>query len=181
MKERWKKVPGFEHYKVSDQGRVMSCRYGTGGGVKVGPWRLITPAYNGKRTHLQVDLVRESKKRVAFSIHRLLYELFVGPIPDGMVVDHADRNSLNNQLSNLRLATQSQNVANTKSRNKAGWPKGIRPTKNGKWEAKTSYKGKAVYLGRHATQEAAIEAFSKYVVETYGEFACVESANKDFN
>lgn len=45
-----------------------------------------------------------------YSIHRLIYETFNGPIPEGMLVDHIDGNRSNNALSNLRLVTQSNNM-----------------------------------------------------------------------
>lgn len=45
--------------------------------------------------------------------HRIIWELHNGPIPEGMVIDHIDRNRSNNQLSNLRLVDYSQNSANT--------------------------------------------------------------------
>lgn len=45
-------------------------------------------------------------------MHRLIYRLRVGPIPKGMMIDHKDRNKLNNTLDNLRLASKSQNACN---------------------------------------------------------------------
>ena len=45
-----------------------------------------------------------------YSIHRLIYETFNGPIPKGMLVDHIDGNRSNNALYNLRLVTQSDNM-----------------------------------------------------------------------
>ncbi len=44
--------------------------------------------------------------------HRLVWIIFNGHIPDGMQVDHIDCNPSNNKISNLRLATQSQNNHN---------------------------------------------------------------------
>lgn len=46
------------------------------------------------------------------SIHRLVYEAFIGEIPEGYVIDHIDGNRANNNVSNLRLITQSENVKN---------------------------------------------------------------------
>lgn len=46
--------------------------------------------------------------------HIIIMELHIGgPIPDGMEVDHIDRNSFNNKIENLRLVTRQQNVCNT--------------------------------------------------------------------
>lgn len=47
--------------------------------------------------------------------HRLIWELVNGPIPEGMTVDHVNRDGLDNRIENLRLATKSQQVLNRKS------------------------------------------------------------------
>lgn len=47
-------------------------------------------------------------------VHRIIWELVCGRIPDHMVVDHIDGDSLNNNISNLRLVTQDVNCKNRK-------------------------------------------------------------------
>jgi len=39
-------------------------------------------------------------------------EHFVGPRPEGLVIDHIDRDRLNNIVSNLRYVTQKENMFN---------------------------------------------------------------------
>lgn len=46
--------------------------------------------------------------------HRIVWEIFHGCIPKGFVVDHYDRNHLNNKVENLRLVHQSINMRNRK-------------------------------------------------------------------
>lgn len=58
-----------------------------------------------------------------YGVHRLLWEEANGPVPDGFVVDHIDRNPLNNDLSNLRAIPRGANVANTTGSRKL--PKGV--------------------------------------------------------
>lgn len=49
----------------------------------------------------------------SYSMHRLVWEAFNGPITDSnLVVDHIDANRQNNALSNLRLVCQSENMNN---------------------------------------------------------------------
>lgn len=45
-------------------------------------------------------------------VHRLVYEAFNGEIPDGLEIDHIDRNKHNNNPDNLRLVTRSENMTN---------------------------------------------------------------------
>lgn len=45
-------------------------------------------------------------------VHRLVYEAFKGEIPEGMQIDHIDRNKRNNNPDNLRVVTRSENCNN---------------------------------------------------------------------
>ena len=48
-------------------------------------------------------------------IHRLVYEAFKGEIPEGMEIDHIDRNKRNNNPDNLRVVTRKENMNNPKT------------------------------------------------------------------
>ena len=43
-------------------------------------------------------------------VHNLVWEAFVGKIPDDMEIDHIDCNKLNNSLYNLELVTHQENM-----------------------------------------------------------------------
>jgi hypothetical protein len=47
-----------------------------------------------------------------YQLHRVIWEMFNGQIPENLEVDHEDRNTDNNLINNLRLATRSQNAFN---------------------------------------------------------------------
>lgn len=47
-----------------------------------------------------------------YKAHRVIWEMLVGPIPDGMFIDHIDRNPANNRIENLRVVTPQQNSHN---------------------------------------------------------------------
>lgn len=55
--------------------------------------------------------------------HRLIWVMFNGNIPEGMTVDHIDRNPSNNQIENLRLVEHKINCRNRSkySNNKTGF------------------------------------------------------------
>jgi len=55
-----------------------------------------------------VGLVRDGKV-YGRSVHRLVLEAFVGPCPDGFQGCHNDGNNTNNDISNLRWASASDN------------------------------------------------------------------------
>ena len=48
-----------------------------------------------------------------YLVHRLVADAYFGDIPDGMEVDHIDRNCSNNAVENLRIVTHSENQRNT--------------------------------------------------------------------
>lgn len=52
----------------------------------------------------------------AYSIHRLVYETFVGPIPQNMVIDHINGIKDDNRLENLRCISQSENAINAQKK-----------------------------------------------------------------
>ena len=101
MKEIWKDIKGFEGlYKVSNLGRLYSYpRRGTKGGYtyggKLGENYLICALY-------------KYKIKTYVLMHRLVYETFVGPIPEGYDVHHIDHNPKNNSLDNLQLLPSSE-------------------------------------------------------------------------
>ena len=81
--------------------------------------------------------------------HRIAYEEWVGPIPDGMEIDHVCRNRACCNPKHLRLATRKQNGENVglHANNASGyrgvyWNKQMR-----KWRAVVCHNGKQRHLG----------------------------------
>ena len=89
--------------------------------------------------------IQYKKKR--YYSHRLIWEMFFGPIPKDKIIDHIDRNPSNNLINNLRCINQSINLHNTNERstNKSGY-KGISwDKKQKKWCGAISYRGKRIF------------------------------------
>lgn len=82
-------------------------------------------------------------------LHRFIYSEKFGPIPDGMEIDHADQNPLNNSLENLRLVTRSINAANRpKQKNNTSGFKGVhRYSPYNKWKAVIKKNRRQIFLG----------------------------------
>lgn len=99
------------------------------------------------------------------------------PLPTGMQVDHANRNGLDNQRSNLRPATRSQQRTNTikfrawKDRPCTSKYKGVRRHREGKWEARIRKHGVSHYLGLFPTEADAHAAYITAAMILHGEFA----------
>ena len=112
MNEIWLDIEGYDgRYSVSNFGRVYS-NYRKG--------RFLKGCPNTKG-YLQVGLCKDGKPKVIY-IHILVGNAFVGKRENGLTFDHIDRNNQNNRADNIRLATKSEQVINTKIRrdNKLG-------------------------------------------------------------
>ena len=107
-------------------------------------------------------------------VHHIIFLLHHGYIPK--VIDHIDRNSLNNHIENLRESTQSQNCANKlKNKNNTSGYKGVTFCKRKKmWVAQIGVNYKRIGLGYFDTPEDASEAYIKAAKDKFGEFSCHE-------
>lgn len=112
--------------------------------------------------------------RTGGSLHRDILEMSVGSRP-GCVVDHIDRNGLNNQRANLRWATVRENRYNAKpnGKRKLGSLKGAHWREDrGKWRAWIKLPGQSTkkHLGYFATEQEAHEAWRRAAIQLHGEF-----------
>lgn len=80
--------------------------------------------------------------------------------PDGMVVDHINRNKLDNRRCNLRVVKQSVNIQNTGSlgRSITGFRGVTLDTRNGRYVARITANGKTIHLGTFGNIEEAVFA-----------------------
>lgn len=118
--------------------------------VRRAPW------VNGKECHLRM--------------HRVILGLNVGDQRSG---DHANRDTLDNRRSNLRIASRSQNMHNRRAgRNNTSGFKGVcfyRPT--GRWLAAIGINNYRHHLGFFDTPEQAHAAYCEAAAKYHGEFA----------
>lgn len=105
--ENWLPVVGFEGiYEVSDHGRVRGIdRAGSDGRRLAG--RILRQKVHPVSGHRLVGLWRGQE--TTRSVHRLVLESFVGPVPDGHEVCHNNGVPDDNRLENLRYGTRSEN------------------------------------------------------------------------
>jgi hypothetical protein len=96
----WRDIRGYEgHYQVSNDGQVRS--------LKRGP-RLMSQA-RSRGDYRQVNLYLYGRVK-HFYVHRLVADAFLGPIPDGMEVNHKDGDKDNNCVANLEIVTSEANL-----------------------------------------------------------------------
>lgn len=95
--EEWRPVERDPRYKVSNMGRAIGAR---------GELLSFPPASLYPMITIGSDTVKSY-------LHRLVYEAFHGPIPDGMEVCHENGDSKDCRLSNLRIDTHAGNMADT--------------------------------------------------------------------
>ena len=63
-------------------------------------------------TFVHINGRRPDSKTVRIMIHRAVAEAWLGPCPEGLQVDHIDRNTRNNHYTNLRYVTHSEQMKN---------------------------------------------------------------------
>ncbi len=98
-----KPVFGYEtHYVITNAGQVFSIRT-YAGKPRMRP--LVPVKLNGySYVLLSVSALKKMKR-----VHRLVWEAFNGPIPNGLQINHLNGVKTDNRLKNLELCTPQQN------------------------------------------------------------------------
>ena len=104
-----------------------------------------------------------------YRAHQLAWLYIHGVIPD-TDIDHINQDKADNRISNLRLATRSQNNINSgiHAHNTTGF-RGVYASHE-KFAAQIKRNGKPLYLGRFDTTEEAHQCYLAAARELYGEF-----------
>lgn len=97
--EKWKYYNDF--LKVSDLGRFKRV-------YKTKEVEIFGENING---YIRINIFHKSEK-VRKMAHCLVWETFVGKIPDGFVIDHINTTRDDNRLENLRCVTPKGNANN---------------------------------------------------------------------
>jgi hypothetical protein len=113
-----------------------------------------------------------AKSRFGGRVH-YMHRLLMGE-PPGRLIDHRDGDGLNNRRSNLREATHSTNLANSRgpeARGKSSRFKGVSLNHNRNWSARIMVRYKGTHLGVYPSEEAAAKAYDCAARHYFGEFA----------
>ena len=110
------------------------------------------------------------EKRKVILMHRQIMRP-----PEGMVVDHQNRNKLDNTRANLRVCTHAENARNRgKPRDASSRFIGVGYDKySGKYYARLYHEGTSLFVGYYTDEIEAAREHDHKAVEMFGEFAQV--------
>ena len=114
---------------------------------------------------------RIGSKCKTLCMHRVILE-YHGTNMAKLKTDHENRDGLDNQKANLRVATHAQNMRNRKrQKNNTSGYIGVCLAPNGKRQAAIKVNGVTNYLGQHNDIEEAAKAYDCAALKYHREFA----------
>jgi hypothetical protein len=93
--------------------------------------------------------VRASVKNKRYYVHRIIWEMYNGTMPEGMQIDHISGIRSDNRIENLRVVTHTINMRNQKkyATNTSGVTGVCWSKKSSKWRAHIKVNNKKIHLG----------------------------------
>ena len=146
------------------RGRVTVVDEGDWALVMQYRWRVAEPPEGGRTygPYAAAVLSLGGGRRRTVLMHQLL--------TGWPLTDHIDGDGLNNRRSNLRAATNRQNVRNSRSRAGTSQFKGVF-RQSGKWRVGITVDGKKIHLGYFTDEVEAARAYDAAALQLHGEFA----------
>lgn len=135
-----------------------------------------TCAHRGATYYVQRGAWENGKRKTVY-MHRVI----LGVNDPRIFVDHIDRNALNNQRENLRLADSTSNKLNQQKRASShSIYKGVSylPAKQ-YWMAKVAIHGKTYFLGTFEEEWDAAVAYNAGARHLHGPFAVINERDKE--
>lgn len=139
-------------------------------------WHAVPAGRNGVSGHYAVRCANGCTPSTVY-MHREI--LGAGR---GHIVDHADRNGLNNQRRNLRFCTASLNLGNTKRINRSGFRGVYWHGRKKRWYAQIQFAGQRETSKRFVDAQDAAREYDAMARRYFGEFATLNfpsAANDD--
>ncbi len=125
--------------------------------------------------------IRMEIDKVKLAAHRVVWALHTGSWPpDDMQIDHINGIKTDNRPENLRLANNSENQCNSKSRPGKSGLRGVDwSIQMGRWRAKIMKNKRTIHLGYFHDKHEAYSAYCLAASEIHGQFSNTESRLAD--
>lgn len=94
---KWKILKENENYSINKKGEIKNNI----------TKKILSPSINKDSGYYQIDLWKNNKSK-KYTLHRLIASNFIPNLEGKPTIDHIDGNRLNNDISNLRWATYSE-------------------------------------------------------------------------
>ena len=94
---KWKILKENENYSINEKGEIKNNI----------TKKILSPSINKDSGYYQIDLWKNNKSR-KYTLHRLVASNFIPNLENKPTVDHIDGNRLNNDISNWRWVTYSE-------------------------------------------------------------------------
>ena len=153
-------ICGYENYFISNFGNIKNSKTN----------RILKPSTH-RQGYKRIGLFINGKQKM-FLIHRLVGLAFLENPDNKAMIDHIDNNPGNNNVKNLRWATNQDNQYNLgiNKNNKSGY-KGVSFHKqHNKYQARISINGKKKHLGLFETAEEASICYEAKAKEIHKNF-----------
>ena len=147
-----KPIPNYEDYSVSICGKIYSYK-------RSNP--IVMKSRLDKYGYLRVGLTSNGVEK-KFRVHQLVASAFLNHNIDGhkVCVDHINNIKSDNRLENLQLLSNRDNV-NKSSKSKYY---GVSFCKaNGKFRARTKFKGKHIHIGYFKCEVEASNSYNEFI------------------
>jgi len=127
------------------------------------------------------------QKPKIISMHREIFfncsPAQLSDFPRSALVDHKNRNTLDNRRDNLRIATHSQNQFNKSKTSQKTSSKfvGVYLDKTYHlWAARISHHGKSLWLGRFKSEAEAARAYDRAAIQYHADFARLNFSRDEY-
>lgn len=151
--ETWKILSDYPNYSVSNLGNIKNNKKNT----------IIKPSIH-KSGYLVVQLFKEGKRKCS-TIHRLISQEFLENFDKTKYIDHIDRDKTNNNISNLRMVTPTQNCLNRGIWGKSKYKGCYFNEKRGDWRCQIRVNKKCISLGCFRTELECALRYNNYIDE----------------
>jgi hypothetical protein len=164
-KEVWKNIIGYEGlYQISNFGRVMSLTKEVvcNGAIRRQCDKILKPDIL-KKGYLRIMLCKKGVNHRVL-IHRLVFSHSKGLIPEGLIINHIDRDKKNNNDDNLELVTHRKNTHHFRQSIKRDLPLGVSMNRK-RFKAVIGISKNTFHLGTFDTASEASEAYQKAILK----------------